>query len=70
MSATYIAGYSIGMLAAGAGLLFLAGWFGTSSDAYVYHAWQWAYHATALTMLIGVATTLVMREPQPARGDL
>ena len=32
MSATYIAGYRIGMLTAGAGSLFLADWFGTSTD--------------------------------------
>ena len=66
MSATYIAGYRIGMLAAGAGSLFLADWFGTSTEVYVYHAWQWTYWTMALAMLVGVVTTLVMPEPEPS----
>ena len=63
MSATYIAGYRIGMLVAGAGSLFLADWFGTSGGAYYYPAWQWTYCAMALAMLVGVTTTLVIDEP-------
>ena len=72
MSATYIAGYRIGMLVAGAGSLFLADWFGTSGGAYYYPAWQWTYCAMALAMLVGVTTTLVIDEPpQPeSRGVL
>jgi PAT family beta-lactamase induction signal transducer AmpG len=63
MSATYIAGYRIGMLLAGAGSLYLADWFGTSNLEYSYQAWQWTYRVMALSMLIGVATTLVINEP-------
>jgi PAT family beta-lactamase induction signal transducer AmpG len=72
MSATYIAGYRIGMLASGAGSLFLADLFGTSSETYLYQAWQWTYWAMALAMTVGVVTTLLMREPEPssARVDL
>lgn len=66
MSATYIAGYRIGMLVAGAGSLYLADWFGTSGSAYHYQAWQWTYCAMALAMLVGVVTTLVIDEPQKA----
>jgi PAT family beta-lactamase induction signal transducer AmpG len=44
MSATYIAGYRIGMLVAGAGSLFLADWFGSSSEIYNYQAWQGRDH--------------------------
>jgi PAT family beta-lactamase induction signal transducer AmpG len=65
MSASYIAGYRIGMLTAGAGSLFLADWFGTSSELYAYQAWQWTYWTMALAMGVGVVTTLVMREPEP-----
>lgn len=68
MSATYIAGYRIGMLVAGAGSLFLADWFGSSSEIYNYQAWQWTYFAMALAMLVGVTTTLVIREPQVPRS--
>jgi len=64
MSATYIAGYRIGMLVAGAGSLYLADWFGTSSNAYSYQAWQWTYWVMAAAMLVGMVTTLVIKEPQ------
>ncbi|HHC73949.1 MAG TPA: MFS transporter [Thiothrix sp.] len=63
MSATYIAGYRIGMLVAGAGALYLASLFGTEKDAYVYSAWMWTYMIMAAVMLIGVATTLIIPEP-------
>ncbi len=63
MSATYIAGYRIGMLVAGAGSLYLADWFGSSSEVYDYAAWQWTYRAMALAMGVGVITTLIIREP-------
>ncbi len=65
MAATYIAGYRIGWLVAGAGSLYLADWFGTGTgDAYNYQAWQWTYSLMALTMLVGVVTTLVIKEPE------
>ena len=69
MSATYIAGYRIGMLAAGAGSLYLADWLGSSTAVYDYEAWQWTYRAMALAMLVGVTTTLIIREPDK-RADV
>jgi len=63
MSATYIAGYRVGMLLSGAGSLYLASWFGSTSQDYVYQAWQYSYLLMALAMLVGVATTLIIREP-------
>jgi len=63
MSSTYIAGYRIGMLVAGAGALFLADAFGTSMGAYQYEAWQWAYRLMAASMGIGILTTLLIPEP-------
>ncbi len=63
MSSTYIAGYRIGMLAAGAGALFLAEGLGSSMQHYSYPAWQWTYYAMACLMLIGIATTLYIDEP-------
>ncbi len=68
LSASYIAGYRIGMLVAGAGALFLAAWFGTAKGAYSYQAWSWTYMAMAASMLVGVATTLLIPEP-PKRND-
>lgn len=63
MSSTYIAGYRIGMLVAGAGALFLASAFGSAKDAYDSEAWQGAYFIMAMAMLVGVFTTLVIPEP-------
>ncbi|UOG93100.1 MAG: MFS transporter [Candidatus Thiothrix sulfatifontis] len=66
MSSTYVAGYRVGMIVAGAGALFLASAWGSDKGHYVYLAWQWTYLVMALTMLIGVVTTLLIPEP-PAR---
>ncbi|WP_281646150.1 MFS transporter [Parendozoicomonas sp. Alg238-R29] len=64
MSSSYIAGYRIGMLAAGAGALWLASWFGSGDGAaYSYTAWSQAYLCMAAAMLIGVVTTFCIREP-------
>jgi len=63
LSSTYIAGYRVGMLVAGAGALYLASWFGTSKDTYSYVAWQYSYLCMAGVMLVGVATTLLIPEP-------
>jgi len=59
MSSTYIAGYRIGMLVAGAGALKLASYFGSSKENYNYEAWQYSYTLMAAVMLIGVITTLL-----------
>jgi len=63
MSSSYIAGYRIGMLSAGAGALLLASRLGTHLGAYHYPAWRLTYLALAATMLIGVVTTLLIPEP-------
>ncbi len=68
MSSTYIAGYRIGMLVAGAGALYLASWFGSASGQYLYTAWKFTYFAMAAFMLIGIATTLLIPEPD-GRSD-
>jgi PAT family beta-lactamase induction signal transducer AmpG len=63
MSSGYIAGYRIGMLIAGAGALYLASFLGSTSDHYNYQAWQSTYLFMALSMLVGVITTLCISEP-------
>lgn len=63
MSSTYVAGYRIGMLVAGAGALFLASYWGSDKGNYNYTAWSYTYITMAAVMLIGVATTLVIPEP-------
>lgn len=69
MSSSYIAGYRIGMLAAGAGALFLASHYGSTIDNYNYLAWQWTYLIMSSFMLIGVITTLCISEPSSDRQN-
>ncbi len=56
MAATYVFGYRIALLAAGAGALHLAAWGN----------WTLAYTGMALLMGVGLTTTLLIREPQVA----
>ncbi|MDM1340065.1 AmpG family muropeptide MFS transporter [Acinetobacter pseudolwoffii] len=67
LAATYNAGYRIGMIVAGAGALFLAAYLGTAKGNYIYDAWKWTYLAMAAVMLVGIVTTLCIREPQVDR---
>lgn len=63
MSSSYIAGYRIGMLIAGAGALFLASYLGSTMGEYSYLAWKWSYLAMAGMMFIGIITTCIISEP-------
>jgi PAT family beta-lactamase induction signal transducer AmpG len=54
MAATYVFGYRVALLAAGAGALHIA----ASAD------WNMAYGAMAALMVVGVLTTLIIREPE------
>jgi PAT family beta-lactamase induction signal transducer AmpG len=63
MASSYIAGYRIGMLVAGAGVLYLAALFG-SEETYDYSSWSLAYACMAGVMGLGVATTLIISEPE------
>lgn len=67
LSSTYIAGYRVGMLVAGAGGLYLAYYFGSTKEHYSYIAWFNTYVSMALVMLVGVGTTLIIKEPQLSR---
>lgn len=67
LAAMYIAGYRVGMLMAGAGSLFLAGYLGTTSEAYDYTAWKLTYIGMAAMMGCGVITTFVINEPEVNR---
>lgn len=63
LSAAYIAGYRLAMIVAGAGSLFLASYLGSTSDEYVYRAWQVTYYVMAAFGLVGVLATLCISEP-------
>lgn len=67
LASTYNAGYRIGMIVAGAGALFLAAHLGTAKGNYIYEAWKTTYLTMAGVMLVGIVTTLLVREPQVNR---
>ncbi|MDC0430140.1 MFS transporter [Candidatus Thioglobus sp.] len=69
LSATYVAGYRIGMLAAGAGGLFLASYFGSTKELYSFSAWSNTYLVMIMVMMVGVVTTLLVKEPNHSRHE-
>jgi len=70
LSSSYIAGYRIGMVAAGAGSLFLAEEFGSTMGAYSYDAWRQTYFCMAALVGVGLLTTLLCREPVRNEADV
>ncbi|WP_250894727.1 MFS transporter, partial [Aeromonas dhakensis] len=62
MAASYMTGYRLAMIMAGAGALALAAWLG-SNDGYDYRGWQLTYLLMAGLMSLGVITTLFCHEP-------
>ncbi len=56
MSATYIFGYRVAMLVAGAGSLYIAD----------FYSWQTAYFSMAALMAVGIVTVLGVSEPKQA----
>ena len=69
LSSSYIGGYRIGMVVAGAGGLYLADFFGSSKEFYSYLAWQKTYCVMAAVMLLGVLTTLLIPEPKSQQSQ-
>jgi len=67
MSATYIVGYRLGMIAAGAGSLVLASFFGGDEQSYNANAWQKTYIIMALLQTLGVLCTIMSPEPHSKR---
>ena len=68
LSSAYIAGYRVGMIVAGAGALYLASYWGSTKELYVYAAWQKAYWVMAAAMGVGVLTALLMPEQRRPAG--
>lgn len=67
MSGMYIVGYRLGMIAAGAGSLMLASWFGGDENSYNANAWQKTYMIMALLQSIGLFCTYFSPEPESKR---
>ncbi len=56
MSATYIFGYRVALLVAGAGAFYLADFF----------SWTVAYQLMAATVFLGIVTVILVSEPEPS----
>lgn len=69
MAATYMAGYRIAMIVAGAGALAVAAWASSDSSIYDPAAWKVAYLTMSMCMLIGLVTTLIIAEPAAVEMD-
>jgi len=65
MAATYLLGYRLGMICAGAGVLWLAAWVDPDEATYQHGPWQFGYLIMAALMGLGVLTTLLAHEPHP-----
>jgi PAT family beta-lactamase induction signal transducer AmpG len=66
LAAAYQTGYRLAMIWAGAGVLWIAARSEVSAaDLYEHAAWRTAYLVMAGSMLVGVATVLLSREPKP-----
>ena len=69
MSSTYVTGYRIGMIVAGAGSLWLAAKLGSAQGSYVYEAWRNTYWLMAgIFALCAALTVLWVREPEAGNG--
>jgi len=67
LSATYQTGYRLAMIWAGAGALWIAARVqGDAATGYAPAGWQVAYLVMAASMLPGVLTVLLSREPAPS----
>ena len=69
LSSTYLTGYRVATIVAGAGALYLADYFGSTTDVYSYVAWRNTYICMALFMFVGVLTTLCISEPAQGKGN-
>jgi len=63
LAATYQTGYRLALIWAGAGVLWLAARAESGSVGYDPAAWQFAYLCMALSIGVGVITTLFSKEP-------
>jgi len=64
LAASYQTGYRLAMIWAGAGALWLAARAEITTGIYLAEAWQFAYLCMALSISVGVVTTLLSPEPQ------
>ena len=66
LAATYMAGYRLGMIASGAGALFIAAFYDPNESVYDYASWRATYLIMAVVMCLPMLVTLTMPEPDHA----
>ncbi len=64
MAAAYQTGYRLAMIAASAGVLWVAARFDANEATYEHFPWQVAYLVMAALMSVGIVTVLLSPEPQ------
>lgn len=69
MAATYMAGYRLAMIVAGAGALAVAAWASPETTGYYAPAWKTAYLCMAALMGVGLITSLCISEPKMVEMD-
>jgi PAT family beta-lactamase induction signal transducer AmpG len=67
MAATYMIGYRLAMIVAGAGVLWLAAWADPDEAVYQHLPWRFGYLVMAGLMTVGILTTLLISEPHPPK---
>ena len=72
LAASYQTGYRLAMIWAGAGVLWIAARAEVANPAASYQngAWQTAYLVMAVSMLVGMLSSLLSKEPMPRDLDL
>ena len=65
LAATYQTGYRLALIWSGAGVLWLAARAEAGATGYDASAWQFAYLCMALSIGVGVVTTVFSKEPVP-----
>lgn len=68
-SAMYSLGYRFAMLLTGAGALWLAQYLQEIKGMDFTTSWQWTYILMAAVVLIGIVTTLLVKEPEVPEGS-
>lgn len=63
LAATYMFGYRLAMMVAGAGTLAITAWVAGESSDYQQSAWMISYLAMSAFMAVGIITTLLTSEP-------
>ncbi len=69
MAAMYMIGYRIAMIVSFSGAFYVAAFFEISEGTYMHFSWMMAYVSMAGMMLVGIATTFLISEPEVSKDS-